>query len=335
MCRTNDYLWYIIGNIGANLTNIRNAEGDWLTIMALGFYDISRNAEIATVGTISATFSNVGVTSTTFVNPSTGVVYSATNDGTTGTKSIHLTAQTTGEVGNCIESLLVSQNSTVSINSPVSDTSWISTFGTPPETDGQLRQRCLDRLIGLGASSHADALALILKKETSGQITRCRIYRNQNTGSPVAVIAASSGLATSAQLARCATALAKYTAPDTVISAVSASNQTINIGGVFSFTTGTTNSVVQSVFSHVKKYLNELEISDGSDNSSITLYELQHQINVTDSTNALNYAQLLITTYTDPLNPGTPINMLDSNSYITRYENTVFAANVTASTVFE
>ena len=341
MLQCDDYMWYLLSLLGANLTNIRNCTGIWLDIVALGFYDLTRYPSLATVGTLSLAVSSVGVTTITLLNPTTGVIYTGTNDGTTGTKLISFTASTTDVVGNCISTLLVSQLSTVSINNALADTSWITTFGAPPETDGQLQQRCLDVLIALSPASHSDALALILKTGTSGQITRCHIYRDYTISgsySTYATVAAASSGPSAAQLATCSALLVTYTSPDGNLAAQPPIVQNLAIGGILSFAVGTPFATVQAVIAGLKTYLDTLPISDGSDLSAIPYYKLLHQINLLDPSGALNFAKLNY--YTPGGSNPMPINYVPvefSNELDVIYSanNSIWISTINPSVVYE
>jgi hypothetical protein len=330
----NDYMYYFLQQAGLNLTNFRASSGKWLDILA-AFYDVERSGSIATSGPIYITPSVAGISTITLLCPNTGVTYVGTNTDTTTTtsRSIAFTANTVGPIGNQALSALSCQTANVTIDaSNLTDQTWITAYGADPDTDGQLKQKCANKMTATGCGSSSQLLAYLLKAGTSGAISRSRIYRS-STYAVSATVASFSGVASSSQVSACQSISDTFSAPNEQIVVSSASLQPIVIGGTFSFSKGSDKNQVSRILSGLKSWLESLDISDGSDLSSIASYQFQHQLNVLDSGNIMNDATVIISTGYDQKNMAT--FLLTPDSSITRYENTIFSATVGPSVVYQ
>lgn len=159
--------WYGVSQI-ANGVVLGLSSGPWLTLLAASQYNQSRLVATATVGTVRLTSSSVGHT------VAAGALTAATADGikfrsTTpvtvpagGSVDVQVQAYAVGAASNVAVgtiTTMVSSLSSVTVANPAIGTTgtWITTWGTDPETDAELTERLRGQWATLSTGSPSAA----------------------------------------------------------------------------------------------------------------------------------------------------------------------------------
>lgn len=166
---------------------VGTAEADWLDLLALNVYGLTRNLATYTQGleTLTAA-SGVGPYTITagqlIFATSAGVQFTNTTGGVlsgAGTLQVTLQAVNAGAAGNVgngtITQLLTPLAGVTASNPDPGGGTWITAFGSDTEGDDALRQRCRDRWASLGTGGPAaayDAWA----RAASTSISRTNVY---------------------------------------------------------------------------------------------------------------------------------------------------------------
>jgi hypothetical protein len=310
--------------IGFNLSDIRNASGQWLEIMAAGFYgltgntsDSPRNQPVAASGLVY--FDGVISTGAVSVTSSTtGVSYSGTAYGTGNGVPVVMSADKTGPSGNCPGSDLVPGGSYSISSTTPQDTTWLTVLGESDESDPELRRRCLDQVQAQG-SGFDGAIAAQIRIATQYQVTRILTTTDVNwqyTGSNSSVIPLSAtvkvfasgktGDFSTSWDATVTTTAQKYMSPSFTPALVHCPVQPLGIIGSMLFSRGTDPGYISMIQQGLADYINGHDIFNGA--NWMTLAELSHQvISVLDSENMLETFQFSVSSQglivTDPQQP--------------------------------
>ena len=303
--RGTSVLWQVLSLMGANLTNIYNASGLWLDLIATGFYDCPRSTQSAAIGNLWIDILQSGVTNITLTNPATGVVYTGKWDGSvpgTGNAFIQLTANTLGEIGNCNASVFTS-NPIRSSGSPTnyqvntslnnSGLTWISnggSFGTELETDDQLRNRCLAVIAQKALGSYQDNIYSYIINQSGYQATRILYSKTPNSGQSIYYIAGSNGpcdqtlfQATNGTNSILQTLVQNFTGAETFAVASPAYQLDIVIGGSLIFKKGITLQIMNQYLNAMVNFLQTRPIMNPIDSSTFLhiydVYEFLDNIN--------------------------------------------------------
>jgi hypothetical protein len=281
-------LWISLTEIGVNLTNIRNARGGYLTMLAKGFYDIDRTKASPAVGIV--TVARVGTisngTTLTLQNALTGIQYTGTwNAGTSATSAIGFTASRNGPNGNANLAELASTSTslfTVDSSNPTGK-AWVTAEGADDEADGHLIQRCLD-IIASKSSGGVASIASQIRIATSGNVWRVFAPRN----SALIYVAGLSGPANASYQSTCLLTASKYTrasvTPTIIGCSVPIATQTVSIGGSLLFAPGTPQSVTGAVVQGLKDWFDTLPICSGETQDALTLAMILRKIFELDPT---------------------------------------------------
>lgn len=321
-----DFLFYIIQQLGLNLTNIRNASGLFLDLLGEGFYDLQRYKPRPASGNIYMDITSIGITSLTLTNPVTGVKYKAAHDGTIVSNiSLFFVADTLGEVSTSDISQLVPSAATYRINTASNSTTgigWIQFLGRDLENDEAYRQRCLDVIAQKNLGSTKDNFYAKMRTITGGIASRFYIKKTSYTNTSILYVAASSGQIDSNNLQIIADAANLYTQADSVISTVYAINFTLQISGSIYFKTNSTSTQKERVRSELAKWINSLPITQiDNTKTQLHIYDVYNRlINVIDTENIIVYPSL---TFQIPggemqqsIDISAPLPMIDGGIYV-------------------
>jgi hypothetical protein len=326
MVRGNTYLWGSIASFGQNLTNVKNATSPWLDIIALGFYDLTRIPVSPTIGgiIIGSGTSSTPTAGTTVVlqNPQTGVTYVGVFTSTTTLTTF--TAQTTGTIGDCSYSALVSTNpaaySISTTNVFANATSWITYHGTAAESDSHLIQRCLDQ-VSMQSAGFVRSIAAWLRTSTNNQIWRVL----QPIGSQTVYVAGATGPAPPAWQTQATSSAIAYSPPSsspTVVGcATPITQQNISIVGNLRFPPGTASDVVQLVLQGLSDWINTLPINDGSANTQLYLATIERKILSLDSTQSCIPTIYVFTNGSNYVNLSDPISASIGSIFVANLTN--------------
>ena len=306
--RGSDYLWYILSLMASNLTNIFNAQGIWLDLLANGFYDLQRFQKVPSIGSLYINILQAGVQSVILTDTSTGVQYTGKWDGTlpaSNPVSIQFTAQSPGEVGNVAGSDFTS--STASSNSPTlytvdslnnpSDYSWISSFGTEIETDDQLRTRCLAVIANTAIGSISDNIITYILNQTGGGASRIAIENIVNSNNRIIYVAGSSGVVQSSLLGPSGVLQIlgqNFSGPETNVTVQSAGVYKLIVGGSILFKKGTSLAQKETYRIALTNYLNTRPIMDPIKfSTSVThIYDIYEFLNAFNGLGVMIYPNL-------------------------------------------
>lgn len=178
------------------------AEGAWLTLLAAQRYGVTRNAAVATVGTVRLTAAAAAgpyvITAAQLTVQSTsGKLFRNTTGGTLtqgGTLDLTFQAESPGVAWNVASNsitTLVTSLAGVTVNNPASP--WTTTSGTDEESDAELRTRCRDKLPALGTGATA-AVYRTWAQDASAQVTSVSVVANGATGDVDVYVAGGSGV---------------------------------------------------------------------------------------------------------------------------------------------
>jgi uncharacterized phage protein gp47/JayE len=177
------------------------ATKDWLDLVALNVYALTRTLATTTQGVVTFTAaSGVGpyslLAGDRTVATASGLQFVTTSGGTLtggGTLQVTVEAASPGaayNVGNATITQLLTPLAGVTVNNPdPGGGSWVTSYGTDTESDSSLVQRCKDRWpsMGVGATKEAyDAWA----RAASSSITRTNPYPDASTPGQVDVVVA-------------------------------------------------------------------------------------------------------------------------------------------------
>ena len=187
------------------------AEGDWLTHLAAGLFDLERIAATYAVGRVTLTCgASVGP-----YNISAGALvvsdgtrrWRSTNTSTltlstSGTLQVEVKAESPGDDYNVSGSAITVIVSPALAGVTVAATvSWLTTSGSDEETDAALRTRCRLRWSTLGRGANLDAYEYNALNAGAAGVTRAQAIAGTGDGTLTVYVAQSAGTATSGQVA--------------------------------------------------------------------------------------------------------------------------------------
>ena len=289
-------LWKMLYAASYNLSDLNNASGNWLTIIAKGYFDLDRIIAQPTTGILVCNFTNA-VTSVTFTNQVTGIVYTGPGPNLTGVYSVTVTASVPGSVGNCPINQLVSGNGTAYTltSTNVLGTNWIAIAGSAGESDVELRLRCMDQLAMQSTGTNATVAANI-RTATNQQAYRVLTYVPSVNPNVTVYVAGKTGdySATAWDTVVINTAQ-QYLSPSYSANVIHAPAQYIFFSGLVLFSAGTDSAYISKLQAGLADFINGWPLYDGT--NPIYLYQIsQEVISVLDTQNRLDSFQFVVLT---------------------------------------
>jgi uncharacterized phage protein gp47/JayE len=197
------------------------AEGDWLTLLAKSFWNLTRIKAVATQGYVLVTLSSTAIGSTTW-NAGEFVVEDISRNAqffntsaftlTPGSSvSVLVQAITPGTIGNVgngtITRIITGVTAGASVSNPIySGSTWIATVGRNEETDTELKDRCVAKWGTLGAGGTEAALQYWALSAGAVSVTKATVKRGTD-GAIDVYIASPVGAVSSTDLSTVTTVL--------------------------------------------------------------------------------------------------------------------------------
>ena len=187
-----------LGGYATTQPGVTGASGAWLDLVAQNFYQLTRNAAVATLGTVTLTDTNnagpftiaagqLWIGDTPSLATSTPYRYSNVNGGTVpqgGTLTLTVAAESPGAVYNRpagnLSTLLTSLPG-VTVTNP---SNWISVQGADVESDLALATRCQGQWSALGKGATAATYDL-WARTASAEVTRTKVQADAALSAPV------------------------------------------------------------------------------------------------------------------------------------------------------